>query len=57
MEKAKQDVIIMHPGPINRGVEISAEVADGPYSLILYQVTHGVAMRMAALYLLCGGEG
>ncbi len=57
MEKAKKDVIIMHPGPINRGVEISAEVADGPYSLILYQVTHGVAMRMAALYLLCVGEG
>jgi len=57
MEKAKKDVIIMHPGPINRGVEISAEVADGPYSLILYQVTHGVAMRMAVLYLLCGGEG
>ncbi|MEE8484094.1 MAG: aspartate carbamoyltransferase, partial [Nitrospinota bacterium] len=46
---------IMHPGPINRGVEISSEVADGPYSVILYQVTHGVAMRMAVLYLLCGG--
>jgi aspartate carbamoyltransferase catalytic subunit len=56
MEGAKKDVIIMHPGPINRGVEISAEVADGEWSLILYQVTHGVAMRMAVLYLLCGGS-
>ena len=53
--RAKPDVIIMHPGPINRGVEISPEVADGPFSVILYQVTHGVAMRMAVLYLLCGG--
>lgn len=55
LEKAKPDVMIMHPGPINRGIEISSEVADGPYSVILYQVTHGVAMRMAILYLLCGG--
>jgi aspartate carbamoyltransferase catalytic subunit len=55
VKRAKPDVIIMHPGPINRGVEIAAEVADGPYSVILYQVTHGVAMRMAVLYLLCGG--
>jgi len=55
MKKAKKDVIVMHPGPINRGVEISADVADGPYSVILNQVTHGVAMRMAVLYLLCGG--
>jgi len=55
MKNAKKDVIIMHPGPINRGVEIAAEVADGPYSVILNQVTHGVAMRMAVLYLLCGG--
>ena len=55
LERAKKDVIVMHPGPINRGVEISADVADGPYSVILYQVTHGVAMRMAVLYLLCGG--
>jgi aspartate carbamoyltransferase catalytic subunit len=52
---AKPDVIVMHPGPINRGVEISPEVADGPHSVILYQVTHGVAMRMAVLYLMCGG--
>lgn len=57
LKLAKPDVIIMHPGPINRGVEISPEVADGPYSVILYQVTHGVAMRMAVLYLMCGGDG
>ncbi len=54
---AKEDVIIMHPGPINRGVEISSEVADGPYSLILDQVTNGIAVRMAVLYLLVGGKG
>ena len=52
---AKRDVIVMHPGPINRGVEISSEVADGPYSVILDQVTNGVAVRMAILYLLLGG--
>ena len=52
---AKPDVIIMHPGPINRGVEIASTVADGPYSVILEQVTNGVAVRMAALYLLAGG--
>ena len=44
--------MIMHPGPMNRGVEISPEVADGPYSVILDQVTNGVAVRMALLYLL-----
>ncbi len=54
LEKAKKDVLIMHPGPINRGVEISPEVADGPYSIILDQVTNGVAIRMALLYLLAG---
>jgi aspartate carbamoyltransferase catalytic subunit len=48
---------IMHPGPMNRGVEISSEVADGPYSVILPQVTNGVAIRMAVLYLLSGGAG
>lgn len=48
---------IMHPGPINRGVEITPEVADGPHSVILDQVTNGVAVRMAVLYLLSGGEG
>ena len=53
--KAKPDVIIMHPGPMNRGVEIASEVADGPYSVILEQVANGVAVRMAVLYLLAGG--
>jgi aspartate carbamoyltransferase catalytic subunit len=53
---AKPDVLIMHPGPINRGVEISPSVADGPYSVILNQVNNGVAVRMALLYLLIGGE-
>ena len=56
LSKAKSDVLIMHPGPINRGVEISPSVADGPYSVILDQVTNGVAIRMALLYLLIGGE-
>jgi len=53
---ARKDVLIMHPGPMNRGVEIASEVADGPYSVILEQVTNGVAVRMAVLYLLLGGE-
>jgi aspartate carbamoyltransferase catalytic subunit len=53
---AKKDVIIMHPGPMNRGVEISPEVADGPHSVILEQVTNGVAVRMAVMLLLIGGE-
>ena len=52
---AKQDAIILHPGPINRGVEISSELADSPRSEILNQVTNGVAVRMALLYLLAGG--
>jgi len=52
LAKARPDVLIMHPGPINRGVEISPEVADGPYSVILDQVTNGVAVRMALLFLL-----
>jgi len=56
LKAAKPDVLIMHPGPMNRGVEISPEVADGPYSVILDQVTNGVAVRMALLYLLVGGE-
>jgi aspartate carbamoyltransferase catalytic subunit len=54
--RAKKDVLIMHPGPLNRGVEIASEVADGPYSVILDQVTNGVAVRMAVLYLLLGGS-
>jgi aspartate carbamoyltransferase catalytic subunit len=53
--RAKPDVIIMHPGPMNRGVEIASDVADGPYSVILEQVANGVAVRMAVLYLLAGG--
>jgi len=53
--RAKRDVIIMHPGPMNRGVEIASDVADGPYSVILEQVANGVAVRMAVLYLLAGG--
>ncbi|MBW2631142.1 MAG: aspartate carbamoyltransferase catalytic subunit [Deltaproteobacteria bacterium] len=53
---AKNDVLVMHPGPINRGVEITPEIADGPYSVILEQVTNGVAVRMALLYLLSGGR-
>ena len=52
---ARPDVIIMHPGPMNRGVEIASEVADGPFSVILEQVANGVAVRMAVLYLLAGG--
>ncbi|MFW6123248.1 MAG: aspartate carbamoyltransferase catalytic subunit [Thermodesulfobacteriota bacterium] len=56
LELAKEDAIIMHPGPLNRGVEISPEVADGPHSVILEQVTNGVAVRMAVLLLLIGGE-
>jgi len=53
--KAKENVLIMHPGPINRGVEIAYDVADGPYSIILGQVKNGVAVRMALLYLVAGG--
>jgi aspartate carbamoyltransferase catalytic subunit len=49
-------VLIMHPGPVNRGVELSPEVADGPYSVILDQVAKGVAVRMAVLLLLAGGR-
>jgi aspartate carbamoyltransferase catalytic subunit len=55
VSRAKPDVIIMHPGPMNRGVEIASEVADGPFSVILDQVANGVAVRMAVLYLLAGG--
>lgn len=57
LENAKDDLTIMHPGPVNRGVEISPEVADGPRSVILNQVTNGVAVRMALLYLLIGDGG
>jgi len=54
LEKAPRDLIILHPGPMNRGVEIDSDVADGPHSVILQQVTNGVAVRMAVLYLLAG---
>jgi aspartate carbamoyltransferase catalytic subunit len=54
LKGAKDDVIVMHPGPMNRGVEIASEVADGPISVILEQVSHGVSVRMAVLYLLSG---
>jgi aspartate carbamoyltransferase catalytic subunit len=55
LKLAREDVIVMHPGPMNRGVEIASDVADGPYSVILEQVTNGIAVRMAVLYLLAGG--
>ena len=54
LKSAKPDVLIMHPGPVNRGVELDSAVADGPYSVILDQVTNGLAVRMAALYLVSG---
>ncbi len=56
LKRAQRKVIVMHPGPMNRGVEITPDVADGPNSVILAQVTNGLAVRMAVLYLLCGGE-
>ena len=56
LERAPRDILIMHPGPMNRGVEIDSDVADGPHSVILDQVTNGVAVRMAVLYLLSGGK-
>jgi aspartate carbamoyltransferase catalytic subunit len=54
--RCKSDVLIMHPGPINRGLEITSEVADGPNSCILQQVTNGLAIRMAVLYLVSQGR-
>ncbi|MFH1156296.1 MAG: aspartate carbamoyltransferase catalytic subunit [Pseudomonadota bacterium] len=56
LKRAKPDVLVMHPGPMNRGVEISSDVADGERSVILEQVTNGVALRMALFYLLAGGR-
>jgi len=56
LERAPKDLLILHPGPMNRGVEIDSDVADGPHSVILDQVTNGVAVRMAVLYLLAGGK-
>jgi aspartate carbamoyltransferase catalytic subunit len=55
LEQAPKDVLLLHPGPMNRGVEIDSDVADGPHAMILHQVTNGVAVRMAVLYLLAGG--
>ncbi len=57
MLKAKSDILIMAPGPINRGVELTPEVADGPHSVILQQVSNGISIRMAALWLLLGASG
>ncbi|HEY1066754.1 MAG TPA: aspartate carbamoyltransferase catalytic subunit [Pirellulales bacterium] len=54
LNKAKRDLLVLAPGPINRGVEVTADVADGPHSVILDQVTNGLAVRMAVLHLLCG---
>jgi aspartate carbamoyltransferase catalytic subunit len=56
LEGAKPDAIVMHPGPMNRGVEIASDVADGPRSVILEQVGQGVAVRMAVLYLLAAAR-
>jgi aspartate carbamoyltransferase catalytic subunit len=56
LESLKKDIVIMHPGPINRGIEITSDVADGPHSIILDQVENGVAVRMAVLYLLAGRQ-
>jgi aspartate carbamoyltransferase catalytic subunit len=56
LKRAKPDVAVMHPGPINRGIEITPEVADGPWSLILKQVESGLAVRMAVLFLVAGGK-
>jgi aspartate carbamoyltransferase catalytic subunit len=57
MRRAKPDALVLHPGPINRGVELTPEVADGSQSVILSQVTNGLAVRMAVLYLISGGQG
>jgi aspartate carbamoyltransferase catalytic subunit len=57
LRHCRPDALIMHPGPVNRGVELAPEVADGPYSVILEQVANGVAVRMAVLYLLAGSRG
>jgi aspartate carbamoyltransferase catalytic subunit len=56
LDSLKKDILVMHPGPINRGVEISSEVADGKNSIILEQVENGVAVRMAVMFLLAGKQ-
>ena len=53
---ARPDALVMHPGPINRGLEIASEVADGPHSVILNQVTNGIAVRMSVMAILMGGQ-
>jgi aspartate carbamoyltransferase catalytic subunit len=57
LRRAKPDAVVLHPGPMNRGIEIAPEVADGPQSCVLEQVTNGLAVRMALLFLLMGGPG
>jgi len=57
LKKAKKDIVVMHPGPINRGIEMSSEVADGANSVILEQVTNGIAVRMAVLFLVAQAQG
>ena len=57
LKKAKKDIVVMHPGPINRGIEMSSEVADGKNSVILEQVTNGIAVRMAVLFLVAQAQG
>jgi aspartate carbamoyltransferase catalytic subunit len=57
LDRLPRDITILHPGPINRGVELDSDIADGRHSVILDQVTNGVAVRMAVLYLLSGGRG
>jgi aspartate carbamoyltransferase catalytic subunit len=56
LDSLNKEIVIMHPGPINRGVELDSDVADSKQSLILHQVENGVAVRMAVLYLLAGGQ-
>ncbi|MEM2896438.1 MAG: aspartate carbamoyltransferase, partial [Candidatus Bathyarchaeia archaeon] len=57
LKKAKKDVLILHPGPMNRGIEITTDVADSSSAVINEQVTNGIAIRMAVLYLLAGARG
>ena len=57
LDSLKKQIVIMHPGPINRGVELSSDAADSQHSIILDQVENGVAVRMAVLYLLAGAKG
>ena len=56
LDSLKKQIVIMHPGPINRGVELSSDAADSQHSIILDQVENGVAVRMAVLYLLAGAK-